>query len=144
MSRPLVVIVSPALADANNGNWRTARRWADLIAPTHATRITREWPDAAAQSDGWMLALHARRSAPAIAAWASAQAAIAGAERRACSASMRRSPGASASGHCVVIRTGSGASSCAQRRAVRQLPLLASASAGLTMTTDGERDISGL
>ena len=66
------MIVSPALADANNGNWRTAQRWADLIAPTYATRITREWPDAAAPSDDLMLALHARRSAPAIVAWAAA------------------------------------------------------------------------
>ena len=72
MSRPLVVIVSPALAEANNGNWRTAQRWAQLLAPRYATRITREWPDAAASSDGLMLALHARRSASAIAAWASA------------------------------------------------------------------------
>ena len=74
MSRPLVVIVSPALADANNGNWRTAQRWAGLIAPRHDTRITREWPDAASASDDLMLALHARRSARAIAAWASAHA----------------------------------------------------------------------
>jgi putative glycosyltransferase (TIGR04348 family) len=72
MSRPLVVIVSPALADANNGNWRTAQRWAGLIAPHHATHITREWPDAASASGDLMLALHARRSAPAIAAWAAA------------------------------------------------------------------------
>jgi putative glycosyltransferase (TIGR04348 family) len=72
MSRPLVVIVSPALADANNGNWRTAQRWAQLLAPRYATRITREWPDASAASDGVMLALHARRSASAIAAWAAA------------------------------------------------------------------------
>jgi putative glycosyltransferase (TIGR04348 family) len=72
MSRPLVVIVSPALADANNGNWRTAQRWAQLLAPRYATRITREWPDSSADADAVMLALHARRSAAAIAAWASA------------------------------------------------------------------------
>lgn len=72
MSRPLVAIVSPALADANNGNWRTAQRWAGLIAPRYRTRITREWPDAGSASDSLMLALHARRSAPAIAAWAAA------------------------------------------------------------------------
>ncbi|MEJ5990536.1 selenoneine biosynthesis selenosugar synthase SenB [Ramlibacter sp. PS3R-8] len=72
MSRPLVVIVSPALADANNGNWRTAQRWAELLAPRYATRIAREWPAAAPASDTLMLALHARRSAAAIAAWAAA------------------------------------------------------------------------
>ncbi len=64
-----MVIVSPALADANNGNWRTAQRWARLLAPQRRVRITREWPDAGAASDGLMLALHARRSASAIAAW---------------------------------------------------------------------------
>ena len=73
MSRsPSVVIVSPALADANNGNWRTARRWQELLAGTHAVRITREWPDAEAGGDDLMLALHARRSAAPIAAWAQA------------------------------------------------------------------------
>jgi putative glycosyltransferase (TIGR04348 family) len=63
-----IVIVSPALADANNGNWQTARRWQRLLAP-HRARIVREWPDASAPGDQMMVALHARRSAPAIAAW---------------------------------------------------------------------------
>ena len=65
-----VVIVSPALADANNGNWQTARRWRDFLAPHFPTRIVKAWPDALAGLDRVMLALHARRSAPAIAAWA--------------------------------------------------------------------------
>ena len=64
------MIVSPALADANNGNWRTARRWQELLSPRCAVRITREWPDAQAAGDVVMLALHARRSAAQIAAWA--------------------------------------------------------------------------
>ena len=69
-----IVIVSPALADANNGNWQTARRWQDLLAP-HEVRIVKEWPDPAARKakarpDDVMLALHARRSAGSIAAWA--------------------------------------------------------------------------
>ena len=67
-----VVIVSPALAEANNGNWRTARRWQELLAGEHPVRITKEWPDAEASSDQVMLALHARRSAAPIAAWAQA------------------------------------------------------------------------
>ena len=67
-----MVIVSPALADANNGNWRTARRWQELLAGRCAVRIVREWPDAQAPGDEAMLALHARRSAAAIAAWARA------------------------------------------------------------------------
>lgn len=64
------MIVSPALADANNGNWRTAQRWQRLLAGTHPARIVRDWPDAGAAGDAVMLALHARRSAAAIGAWA--------------------------------------------------------------------------
>lgn len=70
MSGSSVVIVSPALADANNGNWRTAARWAQLLAPAHRVRIVPRWPDDAAGGDGIMLALHARRSAESIANWA--------------------------------------------------------------------------
>ncbi len=65
-----VVIVSPALSDANNGNWQTARRWQHHLSPYFPTRIVKMWPDALAGLDHVMLALHARRSAPAIAAWA--------------------------------------------------------------------------
>ena len=72
MSRPSVVIVSPALAAANNGNWQTARRWQEFIAPTCGVRILQTWPDAQAHGDDVMLALHARRSAGAIQAWAQA------------------------------------------------------------------------
>ena len=38
-----IVIVSPALADANNGNWQTARRWQRMLSGAHSARITREW-----------------------------------------------------------------------------------------------------
>lgn len=75
MSTPArIVIVSPALADANNGNWQTARRWQALLSP-HEVRIVKDWPDPAARKakarpDDVMLALHARRSAASIAAWA--------------------------------------------------------------------------
>ncbi|MDD2846627.1 MAG: TIGR04348 family glycosyltransferase, partial [Rhodoferax sp.] len=72
-----VVIVSPALADANNGNWQTARRWQKFLQapnagqPGFAARIVTQWPDGpAAAHDSAMLALHARRSAAAIQAWA--------------------------------------------------------------------------
>lgn len=70
MQKRRVVIVSPALADANNGNWQTARRWQHLLA-SHTVRIVRQWPDADAQDtpDEVMLALHARRSAPSVQAW---------------------------------------------------------------------------
>lgn len=67
-----MVIVSPALADANNGNWRTARRWQELLGGDASVRITKAWPDDQARCDTLMLALHARRSAGPIAAWAEA------------------------------------------------------------------------
>jgi putative glycosyltransferase (TIGR04348 family) len=67
-----LVIVSPALAAANNGNWQTARRWHQLLAPHHRVRITDHWPDAQADGDAVMLALHARRSAAAVQAWSRA------------------------------------------------------------------------
>ncbi len=63
------MIVSPALADANNGNWQTARRWQRMLSACHSARIVRDWPDAAADADDVMLALHARKSAPAVQAW---------------------------------------------------------------------------
>ena len=68
MQKLRVVIVSPALADANNGNWQTARRWQRLLS-AHSARIVRQWPDAQAGDDDVMLALHARRSAESVQAW---------------------------------------------------------------------------
>jgi putative glycosyltransferase (TIGR04348 family) len=68
MQKLRVVIVSPALADANNGNWQTARRWQNLLS-AHSARIVRQWPDAQASDDQVMLALHARRSAESVQAW---------------------------------------------------------------------------
>jgi putative glycosyltransferase (TIGR04348 family) len=64
-----IVIVSPALLDANNGNWQTAKRWATLLGKQYRTRIIKQWPDDEAASDDILLALHARRSADSIAAW---------------------------------------------------------------------------
>lgn len=69
MSRCGVVIVTPALADANNGNWQTARRWQQMLAGVHRVRLVRQWPDAEAAADDVMIALHARRSAASIQAW---------------------------------------------------------------------------
>jgi putative glycosyltransferase (TIGR04348 family) len=71
-SMPHVVIVSPALADANNGNWQTARRWQRHLAGTFTTRIVTKWPGAGANRDAVMVALHARRSSESIAAWSTA------------------------------------------------------------------------
>jgi putative glycosyltransferase (TIGR04348 family) len=62
--KPRVLIVSPALADANNGNWRTASRWAQFLSGVAEVEIAREW--AGGHCDA-MIALHARRSADSIA-----------------------------------------------------------------------------
>ena len=64
---PSVAIISPALASANNGNWHTARRWAHCLAPVAQVRIEQEWRGASAN---FLIALHARRSAASIAAFA--------------------------------------------------------------------------
>lgn len=67
-----MVIVSPALKDANNGNWQTAWRWQQHLAGMCRARIVKNWPDALAAGDMAMIALHARRSADAIAVWGKA------------------------------------------------------------------------
>ena len=60
--------MTPALADANNGNWQTARRWAALLAPAYRVRLAARWVAGDEPADA-MLALHARRSAESVAAW---------------------------------------------------------------------------
>jgi putative glycosyltransferase (TIGR04348 family) len=71
MSHPRIVIVSPALASSNNGNWQTAWRWSQLLQAEFDCTIVQEW-----QGEPYdvMLALHARRSAESIAGWARARA----------------------------------------------------------------------
>ena len=64
-----IAIVCPATAAANNGNWRTARRWQRLLQGLASVRIVPQWPDAQAGQDQVLLALHARKSAPSVAAW---------------------------------------------------------------------------
>lgn len=73
MKKPSLCIVTPALADANNGNWQTARRWAHMLAGHYRVRLAKQWPDADEHDDtDLLLALHARRSATSVAAWAQA------------------------------------------------------------------------
>lgn len=72
MTRPLVLIASPALAGANNGNWQTAWRWSRLLAPHYRTQIIPSWQAGEHPQAAALLALHARRSAETIAAWAQA------------------------------------------------------------------------
>jgi len=64
-----VTIISPATANANNGNWQTASRWAAFLSPEYEVDIAEHW-------DGHpcdlMIALHARRSAASIAGFSQA------------------------------------------------------------------------
>ncbi|MDZ5461592.1 selenoneine biosynthesis selenosugar synthase SenB [Azohydromonas lata] len=63
-------LVTPALAAANNGNWHTASRWARMLDGPFDVLLTDRWRGEPADV---LLALHARRSADSIAAWAQAQ-----------------------------------------------------------------------
>jgi putative glycosyltransferase (TIGR04348 family) len=88
LAKPVVVIVTPAWAEANNGNWRTAQRWAQHLAAKHTVVLMDVWPAGRAQRFGSqasarseeqasalalraraMIALHARRSQASIEAW---------------------------------------------------------------------------
>lgn len=70
LKKPHVLIVTPALAEANNGNWQTAERWARLLKPACRTTVLHRW-----QGEGGdaMLALHARKSAPSALGWSEAK-----------------------------------------------------------------------
>ena len=67
-----VTIVSPALAEANNGNWQTAMRWARFLAPSYDVNIAPSWMPAIGATPDLLIALHARRSAAALAEFARA------------------------------------------------------------------------
>ncbi|MDO9074499.1 MAG: selenoneine biosynthesis selenosugar synthase SenB [Rubrivivax sp.] len=77
MHRQSIVIVTPAFASANNGNWQTARRWARFLSPAYRVRLAGRWdaadadPDVGGDAD-LLIALHARRSASSAAAWRAA------------------------------------------------------------------------
>ena len=64
-----IVIVTPALADANNGNWQTARRWSRMLAKAYRVRLAAQWSGG---DESLLVALHARRSAASVAAWRAA------------------------------------------------------------------------
>ena len=71
MTRSDIVVVTPALAAANNGNWQTAQRWARMLSGDYRPRLTDCWSGG---DERLMIALHARRSAASIAAWRAAHA----------------------------------------------------------------------
>jgi putative glycosyltransferase (TIGR04348 family) len=65
-----ILIASPATARENNGNWQTASRWAHFLQPPYEVEVAPSWPGTPAPD--LMVALHARRSAPALAAFTEA------------------------------------------------------------------------
>jgi putative glycosyltransferase (TIGR04348 family) len=67
MAKPHIVIISPYLSNANNGNWQTARRWSRFLQGHYKTTLGLEWDNTDCDV---MIALHARRSASSIAAFA--------------------------------------------------------------------------
>jgi putative glycosyltransferase (TIGR04348 family) len=64
MDEGSVVIVSPAAASDNNGNWHTAARWQAYLSALLPTTILQRWSGEPASA---MVALHARRSAESVA-----------------------------------------------------------------------------
>jgi putative glycosyltransferase (TIGR04348 family) len=71
MARPHILIVSPASARENNGNWQTASRWQRHLARRYRVTIAPHWESEDAAPD-LLIALHARRSARALAAFTDA------------------------------------------------------------------------
>jgi putative glycosyltransferase (TIGR04348 family) len=69
--RESLVIVTPALEPANNGNWQTAHRWARMLQSAYRVGLTDRWSGG---DESLMIALHARRSATSIQAWRAAHA----------------------------------------------------------------------
>lgn len=62
-----MAIITPSLADANTGNWHTAARWARFLRARYRVRVLKAYNGEAADA---LIALHARRSAASIAAFA--------------------------------------------------------------------------
>ena len=60
--------MTPALAAAANGNWQTASRYARLLAPDCRVDLRARW-QAGDPAGELLIALHAHKSAPSIAAW---------------------------------------------------------------------------
>jgi putative glycosyltransferase (TIGR04348 family) len=64
--RESLVIVTPALLQAHNGNWQTAHRWARLLRPAYRVGLAERWQGG---DEALLVALHARRSAESVVAW---------------------------------------------------------------------------
>lgn len=68
-ARARITVVTPYVAQANNGNWQTASRWARMLRGSYQVRIVTTWQPTDPAPD-LMIALHARRSAASIEAFA--------------------------------------------------------------------------
>ena len=73
MSKPHIVIISPALANANNGNGQTAARWSRFLRKDYKITLALQWHGLPCDA---LIALHARRSAPSITAFSAAHPAL--------------------------------------------------------------------
>jgi putative glycosyltransferase (TIGR04348 family) len=67
-----IALITPALHDANNGNWQTAQRWAGILSEAHVVDMAKSSLELPATLGAYdvMIALHARRSAASVAAFA--------------------------------------------------------------------------
>ena len=66
-----IAIITPALSDAKNGNWETARRWHLFLSKHYQVTVTREFVldtsiESSDLSTDLLIGLHARRSHSAI------------------------------------------------------------------------------
>lgn len=62
-AKPVVCIVTPGTREENNGNWRTAARWARMLRDRCRVIVQARWEGEPADV---LIALHARRSADSI------------------------------------------------------------------------------
>jgi putative glycosyltransferase (TIGR04348 family) len=71
-SKPRLAIITPALLEANNGNWQTASRWASMLGDDYTVELAKSCKELNQPLPSYcaMIALHARRSATSIAAFA--------------------------------------------------------------------------
>ena len=69
LNNPRILVVSPASSASNNGNWQTAYRWAQFLRARYHVEIAGQWDSASPPPDA-LIALHARRSADSIQAYA--------------------------------------------------------------------------
>src|SRR5260221_6652410 len=62
-AKPVVCIVTPGTRSSNNGNWRTAVRWAEMLRGSYRVIVQTAWRGQRADA---LIALHAHRSAESI------------------------------------------------------------------------------